>query len=93
MEIKAKPVQRNRKHPRKKCVNLLQQGSAVPYNWFLPVISGFEGSNLLMTDKRQSDISEAYGMYLENHILKYIKKRFVISNYDKTIQDIRGVIS
>ncbi len=90
MEIKAKPVQRNRKHPRKKCVNLLQQGSAVPYNWFLPVISGFEGSNLLMTDKRQSDISEAYGMYLENHILKYIKKRFVISNYDKTIQDIRG---
>ena len=23
-------------------VNLLQQGSAVPYNWFLPVISGFE---------------------------------------------------
>ena len=72
MEIKAKPVQRNKKRPRKKCVNLLQQGSAVPYNWFLPVISGFEGSNLLMTDKRQSDISEAYGMYLENHILKYI---------------------
>ena len=29
-------------HPPKKCVNLLQQGSAVPYNWFLPVISGFE---------------------------------------------------
>jgi hypothetical protein len=23
-------------------VNLLQQGSAVPYSWFLPVISGFE---------------------------------------------------
>ena len=26
----------------KECVNLIQQGSAVPYNWFLPVISGFE---------------------------------------------------
>ena len=26
----------------KERVNLLQQGSAVPYNWFLPVISGFE---------------------------------------------------
>ena len=24
------------------CVNLIQQGSAVPYNWFLPVISEFE---------------------------------------------------
>ena len=23
-------------------VNLLQQGSAVPYSWFLPVISEFE---------------------------------------------------
>ena len=55
-----------------KCVNLLQQGSAVPYNWFLPVISGFEKSSLLMTDKLQSDVSLAYGMYLENHILKYI---------------------
>ncbi len=27
---------------RERCVNLIQQGSAVPYNWFLPVISGFE---------------------------------------------------
>ena len=27
---------------RERCVNLFQQGSAVPYNWFLPVISGFE---------------------------------------------------
>ena len=26
----------------KECVNLIQQGSAVPYNWFLPVISEFE---------------------------------------------------
>ena len=26
----------------KECVNLIQQGSAVPHNWFLPVISGFE---------------------------------------------------
>ena len=26
----------------KEWVNLIQQGSAVPYNWFLPVISGFE---------------------------------------------------
>ena len=26
----------------KERVNLLQQGSAVPYNWFLPVISEFE---------------------------------------------------
>ncbi len=26
----------------KRCVNLIQQGSAVLYNWFLPVISGFE---------------------------------------------------
>ena len=36
---------------RERCVNLIQQGSAVPYNWFLPVISGFEESSLLMTDK------------------------------------------
>ena len=48
----------------KERVNLRQQGSAVPYNWFLPVISGFERSSLLMTDKHQSD------MYLENRILK-----------------------
>ena len=27
---------------RERCVNLIQQGSAVPYNWFLPVISEFE---------------------------------------------------
>ena len=27
---------------REERVNLLQQGSAVPYNWFLPVISEFE---------------------------------------------------
>ena len=26
----------------KECVNPIQQGSAVPYIWFLPVISGFE---------------------------------------------------
>ena len=26
----------------KEYVNLIQQGSAVPYNWFLPVISGFD---------------------------------------------------
>ena len=26
----------------KECVNLRQQGSAVPYNWFLPVISEFK---------------------------------------------------
>ena len=26
----------------KECVNPIQRGSAVPYNWFLPVISGFE---------------------------------------------------
>jgi hypothetical protein len=37
-------------------VNLLQQGSAVPYNWFLPVISGFEISSFLMTDKHQSTV-------------------------------------
>ena len=24
------------------CVNPYQQGSAVPYNWFLPVIRGFK---------------------------------------------------
>ena len=38
VEIKAKPVMRKRKER----INLSQQGSAVPYNWFLPVISGFE---------------------------------------------------
>ena len=37
-QIKAKPVMRERKER----VNLSQQGSAVPYNWFLPVISEFE---------------------------------------------------
>ena len=26
----------------KECVNLIQQGSAVLYNWFLPVIREFE---------------------------------------------------
>jgi hypothetical protein len=26
----------------KECVNLIQQGSAVLYSWFLPVIRGFE---------------------------------------------------
>jgi len=35
----------------KKCVNLLQQGSAVPYNWFLPVIREFKRLSFLMTDK------------------------------------------
>ena len=38
MEIKAKPVMQKREGR----VNLIQQGSAVVYNWFLPVISGFE---------------------------------------------------
>ena len=37
-EIKAKPVMRKWKER----VNLSQQGSAVPYNWFLPVIRGFK---------------------------------------------------
>ena len=37
-EIKAKPVMRKRKER----VNLSQQGSAVPYNWFLPVICEFK---------------------------------------------------
>ena len=27
---------------RKERVNLSQQGGAVPYNWFLPVIRGFK---------------------------------------------------
>ena len=36
------------------CVNLLQQGSAVPYNWFLPVIRGFKDLSFLMTDKNIS---------------------------------------
>ena len=58
----------DKEHPRKRCVNLLQQGSAVPYNWFLPVISEFEISSLLMTDKLQSN------MYLENHILNISRK-------------------
>jgi len=35
VEGKAKPVF-------KECVNLIQQGSAVLYNWFLPVICKFE---------------------------------------------------
>ena len=34
-----------------KCVNLLQQGSAVPYNWFLPVIRELKRLSFLMTDK------------------------------------------
>ena len=38
VEIKAKPVMRKRKER----VNLSQQGSAVPYNWFLPVICEFK---------------------------------------------------
>ena len=36
---------------REECVNLLQQGSAVPYNWFLPVIREFKNLSFLMTDK------------------------------------------
>ena len=36
------------------CVNLLQQGSAVPYNWFLPVIREFKNLSFLMTDKNVS---------------------------------------
>ena len=38
----------------KECVNLLQQGSAVLHNWFLPVIRGFKELSFLMTDKYQS---------------------------------------
>jgi hypothetical protein len=38
----------------KECVNLIQQGSAVLYNWFLPVIREFELSSFRMTDKLQS---------------------------------------
>ena len=53
----------------KERVNLLQQGSAVPYNWFLPVISEFEKSSLLMTDKISVD------MYLENRILNKSRER------------------
>ena len=49
----------------KECVNLLQQGSAVLHNWFLPVIRGFKELSFLMTDKYQSG-----NMYLENRILK-----------------------
>ena len=49
---------------RKECVNLIQQGSAVFYSWFLPVIRELKELNFLMTDKIQSS------MYLENHILK-----------------------
>ena len=36
---------------RERYVNLIQQGSAVPYNWFLPVIRGFKELSFLMTDK------------------------------------------
>ena len=39
---------------RKKCVNLSQQGNAVPYNWFLPVIREFKNLSFLMTDKNVS---------------------------------------
>ena len=39
---------------REECVNLLQQGSAVPYNWFLPVIREFKDLSFLMTDKNIS---------------------------------------
>ena len=35
----------------KECVNLIQQGSAVPYNWFLPVIRELKRLSFLMTDK------------------------------------------
>ena len=38
-ELITKPVMPKRQEG---CVNLIQQGSAVPYNWFLPVISEFE---------------------------------------------------
>ena len=51
-EIKAKPVMQKRKER----VNLSQQGSAVPYNWFLPVIREFKRLNLQMTDKNVSQI-------------------------------------
>ena len=44
----------SKEHSQKKCVNLLQQGSAVPYNWFLPVIRGFKDLSFLMTDKNIS---------------------------------------
>ena len=39
---------------RERCVNLIQQGSAVPYNWFLPVIREFKNLSFLMTDKNVS---------------------------------------
>ena len=35
----------------KERVNLRQQGSAVPYNWFLPVIRELKRLSFLMTDK------------------------------------------
>ena len=38
----------------KECVNPIQQGSAVPYNWFLPVIRELKRLSFLMTDKHQS---------------------------------------
>ena len=38
----------------KECVNLNQQGSAVFYNWFLPVIREFKPLSFRMTDKLQS---------------------------------------
>ena len=41
---------------RKECVNLIQQGSAVLDNWFLPVIRELKRLNFLMTDKLQSSI-------------------------------------
>ena len=43
---------------RERCVNLIQQGSAVPYNWFLPVIREFKNLSFLMTDKHQSGVSK-----------------------------------
>ena len=52
-EIKAKPVQLKKQ---KECVNLIQQGSAVLDNWFLPVIRELKRLNFLMTDKLQSSI-------------------------------------
>ena len=39
----------------KEHVNLNQQGNAVFYNWFLPVIRGFKPLSFRMTDKLQSD--------------------------------------
>ena len=44
----------------KEHVNLNQQGNAVFYNWFLPVIRGFKPLSFRMTDKLQSDDADKH---------------------------------